>query len=260
IFKIKFQLRRNSYRTISFIRTLRKNIFGHTKITDNRNNNVDVVFNTTELRTGTAFRFSSKNSGNWRFGLIKDNDIEIAEAVALSAAYPLFLPSSDKNFDFVKNKHTKRKRVVLSDGGIYDNIGVSCMEPGKNPTYSTVIFKPEYIIACNAGYGMLTGDFIPFGLITRFKQIFLTTMRKVQDATMHRLHIYKETNKIKGFVLPYLGQLDQYLPYKWPDLVKRQDVDYPTDFRPMKVKDIELLSKRGEQLTRLLLEHYCPTL
>jgi NTE family protein len=148
----------------------------------------------------------------------------------------------------------------ISDGGVFDNTGVSCMEPGRNPKFSTNVYSPEYIICCNAGYGMLTGDFIPFALASRLNQVISSTMRKVQDATMKRLHQYKESGKIKGFILPYLGQADRSLPFNWPDLVKREDVNYPTDFSPMKDKDIDQLGRRGEQLTRLLIQIYCPEL
>lgn len=259
-FKKDIQLRRISYRTLCFIKVLRKYFFGDKLLTDIRRNNVNIVINASELRTGTAFRFGSKESGCWRFGTVEKNDVYVAEAVALSAAYPLYLPSLDKNFNFSKCERVESKRVVLSDGGIFDNTGVSCMEPGRSSKYSTNVYQPDYIICCNAGYGMLSGDFIPFGLATRLNQVLMATLRKVQDATMKRLHQYKEANLIKGFVLPYLGQADNSLPFYWPDLVKKEEVNYPTNFRPMKNGDIEQLSTRGEQLTRLLIDFYCPNL
>jgi NTE family protein len=37
-------------------------------------------------------------------------------------------------------------------------------------------------------------------------------------------------------------------------------MSYPTDFAPMADEDIDLISKRGEQLTRVLIEYYCPEL
>jgi NTE family protein len=36
--------------------------------------------------------------------------------------------------------------------------------------------------------------------------------------------------------------------------------DYPTDFAAMSEETIELLAARGEKLTRLLLDFYCPEL
>ena len=67
--------------------------------------------------------------------------------------------------------------------------------------------------------------------------------------------------EIQGFLMPYLGQQDSALPVLPVDLVSRdQVVDYPTNFNPMSTGNIDKLSKRGEQLTRCLIETYAPEL
>ena len=49
--------------------------------------------------------------------------------------------------------------------------------------------------------------------------------------------------------------------YSLPDLVTRDQVfGYPTNFAAMSEENINLLSQRGEQLTRMLLAYYCPEL
>src|SRR5205807_911577 len=59
--------------------------------------------------------------------------------------------------------------------------------------------------------------------------------------------------RINGFILPYLGQLDAELPVSSQELVPRSEViQYPTDFAAMPEKWIDKLSTRGEQLTRVL--------
>jgi NTE family protein len=74
---------------------------------------------------------------------------------------------------------------------------------------------------------------------------------------VNRLHIFKKDGKIKGFILPYLGQRDQALPIQPSDLIRREEViDYPTNFAAMSPNNIRILSKRGEQLTDLLLSAY----
>jgi len=254
-------IRRRVSRTLSFQKVLAEKLFGTKRITDERRNNIDIVINGTELRTGTSFRFGSKESACWRLGKIKDNnDITVAEAVAASAAYPVFFPAIDRDYIFNKKDKSETKRAILSDGGIYENLGVSCLLPGRNPRYSSNVFNLDYIMSCNAGYGMFDGKSVPYGILTRLKQTAETTMRKAQDSVMKDLHYYKTTGKIKGFVLPYLGQQDKSLPFSWPNLITRDEVNYPTNFRPMKEKDIHILTSRGEQLTRLLLDYYCPEL
>ena len=61
--------------------------------------------------------------------------------------------------------------------------------------------------------------------------------------------------------MPYLGQRENTLPYVPPDLITRDQVAaYPTDFAAMSYEMIAKLAGRGEQLTRLLIEHWCPEL
>ena len=59
----------------------------------------------------------------------------------------------------------------------------------------------------------------------------------------------------------YLGQQDDKLPWTPSDLVRRDQVrNYPTDFAPMSAEDLELLAKRGEQLTHIIVDRYLPDL
>jgi NTE family protein len=76
-----------------------------------------------------------------------------------------------------------------------------------------------------------------------------------------RLHSYTASGHLKGFVFAYLGQIDRRLPLIPPDLVRREEVyNYPTNFSPMSIDDIDRIATRGEQLTRLLISQYCPEL
>lgn len=182
-------------------------------LTDARRNNVEVVINACELRTGTAFRFGSKESGCWRFGKLADNNIKLAQAVAASAAYPALLPALDLDFDFVKNNKTQGERVILTDGGVYDNLGVTCLEPGRSSKFSSNVYNPEYIICCNAGPGLMAEFTYPYWWPSRMTRAFESVFRKAQDSAYGRLHNYAETGKLKGFILSYLGQHDRSLPY-----------------------------------------------
>lgn len=236
-------------------------IFKDIDITQVERNNLDIIFNACELRTGTAFRFGNRHSGGWRFGELLDNKIPVAHAVTCSAAYPMLLPAIDREYMFVNKGESSRRRVIITDGGVYDNLGITCIEPSRNENYSLHTYNVDYIICCNAGYGQLSGEKIPFGFYSRTTSAFESIFRKVQDSGLNRLHIHKQAGKIKGFILPYLGQQDQNLPFLPSDLVKRDEIiGYPTNFAGMPEKKFKLLSKRGEQLTRILLSYYCPEL
>lgn len=249
-------------RTQAFEHTLRDLLFGKTTVGTERRNGMDIVLNACELRTGTAFRFGSKESGSWRFGVIDGNDVEVAAAVAASAAYPALLPAIDRYFDFVDRKGERRRsRVILTDGGVYENLGVSCMTPDRSGAFSTNVFRPPYIICCDAGPGQFDDVVMPYGWTTRMRRSFEATFRQTQHGLQRQLHMWKQYGAIDGFVYAYLGQQDSRLPVLPSDLVRRDEVvNYPTDFSPMSETDIKLLSRRGEQLTRFLIEYYCPTL
>jgi NTE family protein len=216
---------------------------------------LDGVFNACELRTGTAFRFGSRETGNWRFHKVVDNRIPVAHAVAVSAGYPVILPSLDDVFRFVDRRGVvRRERVILTDGGVFDNLGLTCVEPGRSSDHGYNSFAPEYIICCDAGQGQARGDEHPYFWPARMTRSFETAFRKVHDGTVGRLHEHVLSGRIKGFVLPYLGQQDAKFPYVPPDIVGEA---YPTDFSPMPQEMVERLSSRGEQLTRLLVSRYC---
>jgi NTE family protein len=260
--KIQPPFRRWQSATIAFEAVLRDRLFGSMSITAPRRADFDVVINACELRSGSAFRFGSRESGCWRYGAIEGNGVALAHAVAASAAYPALLPALDEVFAFTDRDGVMRKRrVLLTDGGVYDNLGVTCLEPGSAGGVGYNRFTPEYIICCDAGQGIFKDSPIPYLWGARMVRAFESVFRKAQNATQNRLHLLAGTDQLKGFVLAYLGQIDSRLPYAPHDLVRREEVfEYPTDFAAMRTNDIDRLAKRGEQLTRTLINYYCPEL
>ena len=220
----------------------------------------NLIINATELRTGSGFRFGARESGSWRWGRLRSNAIPIAHAVAASAAYPLFLPAFDELLDFEFRGQQKRSRVMLTDGGVYDNLGVSCFWPDRSSERSLNVNKVDTIFCCSAGYGLRHEPPSQF-LLARMTSALTATFDRAQNASIQRLHDLKKAGEIKGFLFPYLGQQDESLPNPPPNLVRREDAhSYPTNFHAMPKKWIELLGLRGEQLTICLLQAYHPEL
>ena len=184
-------------------------------------------------------------------------DVDVALAVAASAAYPIFLPALDRRWRFRKKGQEREHRVLLTDGGVYDNLGIQVLEPKRDADVTLHAFPCEYLIACNAGHGQESGEAIPRGFLPRVSSAFGVVHRRVQDSAMHRLHQLKEAGWIKGFAMPYLGQQDDRLPWKPAALVPRAEVlGYPTDFGRMPEAWVNKISERGEQLTRSLVSFY----
>jgi integrative and conjugative element protein (TIGR02256 family) len=222
---------------------------------------LEVVINASELTTGTAFRFGTSTAGSWRIGNLSDpGSVPVSLAVAASAAYPALLPALDVSMAFSEGGVTKNKRAILSDGGVFDNLGITVMEPGRDSRFSPVTAVVDYIVACNAGQGTMS-RYEPYFALSRTRRATEVIFKKVQDAAMDRLHRHQADGRLKGFVLPYLGLNDKELPHTVPGLVPREAVvDYPTNFAAMKESDIETLSLRGQQLTQALLSYYCSDL
>lgn len=248
-------------RTDAFADVLEQHVCGTRRIDAPRRQDVDVVINACELSTGSAFRFGSRESGCWRTGRLADNDVSLATAVAASAAYPLALPALDRAWTFERcDGATSNERVVLTDGGVYDNLGTSCLEPGRSRDHGFNLFDVDYIVACDAGRGLLD-PVLPYGWLPRVQRSFEASFRKLQDGARGRLHGLTQSGALAGFALPYLGQQDRALPAAPADLVPRSAVaDYPTDLRAMTTETVSLLSRRGEQLTNALLDAYLPEL
>jgi NTE family protein len=251
------QVLRYPSRSDLFHEILAREVFPGLRMSSPRRLNLEMVIGACELRTGTAFRFSNSAVGSWRHGALVEPDVEVAFAVAASAAYPLLLPAFDRRWKFRKGGSTHESRVLLTDGGVYDNLGAAVLQPGRDSGYSLHTYACDHLVVCSAGQGQASGALLPLAFLNRIRRSFSVVHRRVQDSAMQSMHALKQARLIKGFALPYLGQQDNKLPWRPPDLIPRTAViDYPTNFAPMTDAWIDTLSSRGEQLTRLLVPHY----
>ena len=216
-----------------------------------------IVFNACELRTGTAFRMSNEKFGSWRFGCAPAKDLRVADAIAASAAYPPLLPPLNWKLNLDREGQIHASRLIITDGGVFENLGISVMEPGRDSRHSIIAYKPEIVIASDAGVGQFSGAKYPTSWPSRMVQVTSAIMRKVQDATKQRLHKYAENGDLECFVYASLGQMDERVFLKPANWVDRESVvDYPTDFSAMSDETIGRLSARGEAITRALATQY----
>jgi predicted acylesterase/phospholipase RssA len=219
------------------------------------------VITATDLRTSNAVRFGSLRSSCSAHGTITE-PVTVADAVAASAAFPLLLPAIERSYRFSRPgiPEPSRQVVLLSDGGIYDNLGLTVLEPGRSTLHTAHVYDVDYIIACDAGRGRLplvAGHFAG----TRLRRSFDTVHRRAQDAARTGLHNAAAGGHLEGFVHAYLGMPDERVPMPMTDLVPVEEIrNYPTDFKAAATNHLDLIATRGEQLTRALLAHYCPQL
>jgi NTE family protein len=241
--------------TTAFEAALERSLYGKRAISQVARPGLIAVVNSCDLRTGTAFRFSSEGSGGWRYGDIVGHSPTVAKAVAASAAFPILLPPLVETFEFERKGLRRRETVSLTDGGVFDNLGVAVLEPGRSRDLS-LSFPVTHIISLNAGGGQFERE-DRYWWPGRVARSFEAVHRKAQDSVYQRLHKYAETGELRAFGMIYLGQQDTKLPYMAPDAVLRDQVrDYPTDFAPMSAGNLDLLSRRGEQLTHVIVDRY----
>lgn len=91
------------------------------------------VFNATNVQSGALWRFMKPYMRDYRVGEVKNPQIELAVVVAASSAFPPVLSPVElelESEDYTPNSGTDltdeiyRTQVVLTDGGVYDNLGL----------------------------------------------------------------------------------------------------------------------------------------
>jgi NTE family protein len=255
----KFTLRRFASRT-TILRAVFSDLFRHKRLAELRDDRPKLIVVACELRSKSAFYFAKDVMGSWRLGKSPAGNTEVAHAVAASAAYPGFLPALDEDLELEKDGRRKSERLILTDGGVYDNLGLAPLWPDRDKAISLHADKYDIMIACRAGYAAELSP-APRFWSTRMLAVIDVIHGRVQNASMGRLFDLKKAGVIRGFIIPYLGQADKNLAFPPPDLVTGESVsNYPTDFSAMSEEWIDRLSKRGEQLTLATLQEHLPHL
>lgn len=111
----------------------RKYLYGDATLQDLPDDPPRFVINATNVQSAVLWRFMKPYMRDWRVGEVKSPTVPLALAVAASSAFPpvlspatleldpeSFTPNSGK--DLQRRPYTRR--VVLSDGGVYDNLGL----------------------------------------------------------------------------------------------------------------------------------------
>lgn len=132
----------------SVTRVYSRRLFGRKTLQDFPDSPLFVI-NATNLQSGALWRFSKPFSRDWRVGEIKSPTDTIAKVVGASSAFPPFL--SPARFRYDEDQYTPNSgsglqkppfttRPTLSDGGVYDNLGLE-----------TVFKNFQTVIVSNAG-------------------------------------------------------------------------------------------------------------
>jgi NTE family protein len=122
-----------------------------------------LILNAASLLSIRAWRFTRGGLGDSRIGHAAwgDKPFLLGEAVAASAAFPPLFPpprirSSDYDFGrpiYGEKPLPLRKYIPLSDGGVYDNLGLEAVQkPTAMPGLAEPLPAAEFLIVSDAGY------------------------------------------------------------------------------------------------------------
>jgi predicted acylesterase/phospholipase RssA len=110
----------------------RKYLFGHKTLQD-LPDTPRFVINATNVQSGALWRFEKLYMRDYRVGEVRNPTVELAVAVAASSAFPPVLSPAELELEhesFTPGSGTDLQRppfttdVVLTDGGVYDNLGL----------------------------------------------------------------------------------------------------------------------------------------
>lgn len=116
-----------------------KDLFGHDTLKSlpqaDGHTTPSFVFYATNMQTGRSFRLRPDMLADWMIGINRTANLSLAVAVAASSAFPpIFSPIVLKTepADWTEgtplpNLDALRRRIVLADGGIYDNMGLESL-------------------------------------------------------------------------------------------------------------------------------------
>ena len=114
----------------------RKELFGDATLQD-LPQSPRFIINATNMQTGANFRFDRQCLHDYKIGDYPNPEVSVATAVAASSAFPPFLSPTKLHTDPTKWQKTSyarlfdreelRRDIVLTDGGVYDNMGLEAI-------------------------------------------------------------------------------------------------------------------------------------
>lgn len=173
----------------------RKHLFGNTTLQDlpSDGEGPRFIYYATNLQTGASFRFSKPYMGGYHIGRIFNPTVKLADVVAASSAFPPVLtplmlktnPSDwkeDPGSDLF-HKEALRKQLYLSDGGVYDNLGLEAAS------------KFETVLVSDAG--------APFSVkkkpwLLKFSQVKKTL--RVLDITVEQTRALRKRHLVQDYI------------------------------------------------------------
>lgn len=201
--------------------------------------------NAVTYETGKRFYFSQEKCGDIKVGYFYGGEINIAEAVAASAGFPILIGMYELKRDRYEwyDKYGEKRvepvkgKLHLWDGGIYDNLGLE-------PIFQRVLREEKelnYYIVSDAGAS--SKEFVPyrkiFGRARALKRLLDISMEQVDSLNSR---FYKEyIERYENGVYIRIGKYGE---------------NYPTNLSKPSEEEFDKLLQHGYESTFLKKERY----
>ncbi|MBL8823163.1 MAG: patatin-like phospholipase family protein [Planctomycetia bacterium] len=196
-----------------------KYVFGSKTLQD-LPDSLRIVFNATNVQTGSLFRFSKPYMVDHLIGMWKQPDVPLSKVVAASSAFPPFLSPCTLDLNPYQPSELYAlgkaepdifaRNVILSDGGVYDNLGLE------------TVWKRFKVVLCSDGGRKMALDRKPAGDWALHSRRLIDLLERQVSALRKR-----------QLIASYLGQ--QGIPFRhgayWGITTAYEDYD-PTQLQP----------------------------
>jgi len=152
----------------------------------------EFLFYATSLQTGASVRFTKAFIADYKVGLIPNPRLSLAKVVGASSAFPPFFSPVIITYDPEAWQETRgailyedvdlRKKMVLGDGGIYDNMGLEAVWDDN--------FKTVFV--CDAG--------APFKIIKKQRRNWFLQSLRVSAIITEQTRALRKRALIKKYL------------------------------------------------------------
>ncbi len=236
-----------------------------------KNNAPEFIFYGTNYDTGVSVLITKEYLSDYRIGKALNHHISLSEAVGISSSFPPFFSPvviDGSKWEWVKTEFTDlyhidrlRKKLLLCDGGLYDNLGIEWLwKTGKYKNYDTVF-------VCDSGEPLQTPYQYKNTMIGKLKSKlnwrnnWISQYKRMNDIMINQQRALRKRKLMENFISP-----DHYNGAYWgidvdiesyPDiepLVKYNDKyksmeRLPTQLRPFTKTDRDTLINWSYALT-----------
>lgn len=153
----------------------------------------EFLFYGTNYQTGSSLRMQKSAISDYKIGEYPTHNISMAKVVGISSAFPPILspvtlktdPNLWKKTGFPKyfDNIKLRKKLILTDGGLYDNMGLEAIWKGRG--------KYSHVLVCDAG--------APFTVTHKVKTNWASQLLRMNDLMIDQQRALRKRKLLENF-------------------------------------------------------------